>query len=156
MHPGFFQWRRARACMHAAEHADAHGHHAGGEHGHGHGHGHGPGPAFGVRRPLRVMAHELELDEEQIERLARAIDELKTVRAQAAVDERRSVGLIADVLTGAELDRSKLSEALELRVKSAQQVRDAVLEALGDTHAMLKSEQRKKLAYLLRSGQITI
>jgi len=155
MHPGFFHWRRARACMHAAEHADAHGHHhAGGEHGHGH--GHGPGPAFGVRRPLRVMAHELELDEEQIERLARAIDELKTVRAQAAVDERRSVGLIADVLTGAELDRSKLSDALELRVKSAQQVRDAVLEALGDTHAMLKPEQRKKLAYLLRSGQITI
>jgi Spy/CpxP family protein refolding chaperone len=111
---------------------------------------------FGVRRPLRVMAHELELDDEQVERLARAIDELKTVRAQAAVDERRSVGLIADVLLGSELDRGKLGEALELRVKSAQQVRDAVLETLTDTHGMLKPEQRKKLAYLLRSGQITI
>ena len=152
MHPGFFQWRRARACMHAQQHAGAEGHHAGGEHGHGH----GPGPMFGVRRPLRVMAHELELDDEQVERLARAIDELKTVRAQAAVDERRSVGLIADVLLGAELDRGKLGEALELRVKSAQQVRDAVLETLTDTHGMLKPEQRKKLAYLLRSGQITI
>jgi Spy/CpxP family protein refolding chaperone len=102
------------------------------------------------------MAHELELDEDQIEKLARAIDELKTVRAQAAVDERRSVGLIADVLLGIELDRDKLGEALELRVKSAQQVRDAVQATLSDTHGMLKPEQRKKLAYLLRSGQITI
>jgi len=151
MHPGFFHWKRARACMHAAHHAGA-GHadsyHSAAEHGHG--------PVFGVRRPLRVMAHELELDEEQIEKLARAIDELKTVRAQGAVDERRSVGLIADALLGGELDRAKLSEALELRVKSAERLRDAVLEALGDTHGMLRPEQRKKLAYLLRSGQITI
>lgn len=111
---------------------------------------------FGVRRPLRVMAHELELDEEQIEKIARAIDELKTVRAQAAVDERKSVGMIADVLLGAELDRSKLGEALELRVKSAQQLRDAVQATLSDTHGLLRPEQRKKLAYLLRSGVITI
>ena len=103
-----------------------------------------------------MMAHELELDDEQVEKLARAIDELKTMRAQAAVDERRSVGLIADALLGGELDRAKLGEALELRVKSAQLLRDAVLEALGDTHGMLRPEQRKKLAYLLRSGQITI
>lgn len=153
MHPGFFQWRRARAFMHAAHHAGAEGHHAAGEHGPG---PFGHGPMFGIRRPLRVMAHELELDDEQVERLARAIDELKTVRAQAAVDERRSIGLIADAMLGGELDRGKLSEALELRVKSAQLLRDAVLEALGDTHGMLKPEQRKKLAYLLRSGVITI
>jgi Spy/CpxP family protein refolding chaperone len=150
MHPGFFQWKRARACMHAAQHAGAEAYQAAGEHGHGH------GPMFGIRRPLRVMAHELELDDEQVEKLARAIDELKTVRAQAAVDERRSIGLIADAMLGGELDRGKLSDALELRVKSAQLVRDAVLEALGDTHGMLKPEQRKKLAYLLRSGVITI
>ena len=131
---------------------------AAGEHDHGHRRGpmFGHGPMFGIRRPLRVMAHELELEEEQVEKLARAIDELKTVRAQAAVDERRSVGLIADALLGGELDRGKLSEALELRVKSAQLLRDAVLEALGDTHGMLRAEQRKKLAYLLRSGVITI
>lgn len=153
MHPGFFQWRRARACMHAQAHAGEPGFHAGGDH---HGHGPGPGPMFGVRRPLRVMAHELELDEEQIEKIARAIDELKTVRAQAAVDERKSVGMIADVLLGAELDRSKLGEALELRVKSAQQLRDAVQATLSDTHGLLRPEQRKKLAYLLRSGVITI
>ena len=156
MYPGFFQhWRGARACAHEAHHA-AHagggvGHQAAGEHG-----GHGGGPMFGVRRPLRVMANELELEDDQVERLARIIDELKTDRAQAAVDERKSVGLIADALLDAELDRGKLGEALNLRVRSAERLRDAVLAALADTHGMLRPEQRKKLAYLLRSGQITI
>jgi Spy/CpxP family protein refolding chaperone len=111
---------------------------------------------FGVRRPLRVMAHELELDDDQVEALARIIDELKTQRAQAAVDERRSVGQIADGLLGDELDRGKLSEAVSLRVQSAEKLRDAVVEALASTHALLRPEQRKKLAYLLRSGQLTI
>ena len=102
------------------------------------------------------MAHELELDDDQVERLARVIDELKTVRAQGAVDERRSLGSIADTLLDAVLDREKLAEALELRVHSAKQLRDAVLQSLADTHAMLRPEQRKKLAYLLRAGQISI
>ena len=48
------------------------------------------------------MAHELELTDEQVERLARIIDELKTQRAQAAVDERKSVGQIADAVTAAD------------------------------------------------------
>jgi len=111
---------------------------------------------FGVRRPLRVMAHELELDDDQVEGLARIIDELKNHRAQAAVDERKSVGAIADGLLGAEYDRGQIKGALDLRVQSAERLRDAILESLAGTHALLRPEQRKKLAYLLRSGQITI
>jgi Spy/CpxP family protein refolding chaperone len=111
---------------------------------------------FGVRRPLRVMAHELGLNDEQVERLARIIDELKTERAQAAVDERRSLGLIADALAGVDFNRAKVEEALGLRVRSAERLRDSVLGALSDTHAMLQPEQRKKLSYLLRSGLLTI
>jgi Spy/CpxP family protein refolding chaperone len=148
MHPGFLHWRRARACAQQTAHAA-----------HGGGYeaaGHGPGPMFGVRRPLRVMAHELELDDDQVETLARIIDELKTHRAQAAVDERRSIGQIADGLLGAEFERAKITEALNLRVQSAERLRDAVVEALASTHAALRPEQRKKLAYLLRSGQLTI
>ena len=152
MHPGFLHWRRARACAHHAAHA-AHG---GGYEAAGHGHGHGSGPMFGVRRPLRVMAHELELDDEQVEQLARIIDELKTQRAQAAVDERRSVGQIADGLLGSEFDREKVNAAVNLRVQSAERLRDAVVETLAATHALLRPEQRKKLSYLLRSGQLTI
>ena len=159
MHPGFFHhWRRARSCAHAAVHTGVHAEHGGhgGYQAAGHDQGHAHGPMFGVRRPLRVMANELELDDEQVEQLARIIDELKTGRAQAAVDERRSVGAIADTLLESAFDRDKLKAALDLRVTSAERLRDAVLAALASTHAMLRPEQRKKLAYLLRSGQITI
>lgn len=111
---------------------------------------------FGVRRPLRVMAHELELDEDQIAQLARIIDELKNGRAQAALDERRSVGLIADGMLEESFDRDKVRGALDLRVAAAERLRDAIAQALADTHALLRPEQRKKLAYLLRSGLLTI
>src|SRR5690349_1424102 len=123
MHPGFLHWRRARSCAHEGRHA-----HDGGYEAAGAPHGHGPGPMFGVRRPLRVMAHELELDDDQVEALARVIDELKTHRAQAAVDERKSVGGIADALLGGEFDRAKIVEALNLRVQSAEKLRDAIAE----------------------------
>jgi Spy/CpxP family protein refolding chaperone len=150
MYPGFLHhWRRAHACAHHAAHADgAHSYHAG-EHG-------PPGPGFGVRRPLRVMSHELELDSDQVEKLARLIDDLKIERAQAAVHERRSLGLVADALLESDFDGAKVESALDLRVQAAQKLRDAVRDTLRETHAMLKPEQRKKLAYLLRSGTITI
>ena len=56
------------------------------------------GGGFGVRRPLRFMAWKLELNEAQVEQLATILDSLKTERAQAAVDQRRSVGAFADAL----------------------------------------------------------
>src|SRR5207245_5643235 len=51
--------------------------------------GFGPGGGFGVRRPLRFLAHKLDLDEKPVVLLAGILDELKTERAQAAVDDRR-------------------------------------------------------------------
>src|SRR6476620_10523637 len=70
-------------------------------------HGHGPGPqgwgdesmgrgfgeegGFGVRRPLRFLAYKLGLDEKQVAELARVLDDLKTERAQVAVDDRRTL-----------------------------------------------------------------
>src|SRR5262245_788574 len=49
------------------------------------------GGAFGVRRPLRYLAYKLDLREEQTNELARILAELKTERAQAEVDERRTL-----------------------------------------------------------------
>ncbi len=46
----------------------------------------GGGGAFGVRRPLRFLAYRLNLNETQVEELAKILDELKTERAQAAVE----------------------------------------------------------------------
>jgi Spy/CpxP family protein refolding chaperone len=114
------------------------------------------GGGFGVRRPLRFLAHKLDLDERQIGELARILDELKTERAQAEVDRRRTLTAFADSLTGDAFDTAKAAEGGELRAKSAERLRDAVLKALQRIHVILNAEQRIRLAYLIRTGTLSI
>jgi len=116
----------------------------------------GGGGGFGVRRPLRFLAHKLDLEERQITALARILDELKTERAQGAVDHRRTVAAFADALTGDAFDSAKAGEGADLRLKSADRLRDAVLKALQQIHAVLNLEQRSRLAYLIRTGALAI
>ncbi len=116
----------------------------------------GGGGQFGVRRPLRFLAHKLDLDERQIATLARILDELKTERAQAEVDRRRTVAAFADARSGDSFDAAKASEGGELRVQSEIRLRDAVLKALGQIHGVLNSDQRNRLAYLIRTGALLI
>lgn len=111
---------------------------------------------FGVRRPLRYMAHRLDLDDEQIDKLAALLNTLKTERAQARLDEQRSVARIAEAIEVEGFDQHKAEEALQLRVSAAERLKAEVLATLQKTHEMLDPEQRKRLAYLLRSGQLTI
>ena len=54
-----------------------------------------------------MLAYKLELDRNQIEQLARILDELKTERAQAAVDDRRTLADFADALSGEQFDSAK-------------------------------------------------
>ncbi len=112
--------------------------------------------SFGVRRPLRFMAHKLDLDDRQVAELAKILDELKTERAQAAVDRRRTVAAFADALAGDAFDAAKAAEGGALRVQSADRLREAVLKALGRIHALLNAEQRVRLAYLIRTGTLLI
>jgi Spy/CpxP family protein refolding chaperone len=114
------------------------------------------GGSFGVRRPLRFLAHKLDLDERQVAELARILDELKTERAQAEVDRRRTLTAFADALTGDAFDAAKAAEGGKLRVDSAQRLRDAVLKSLERIHTLLHTEQRVRLAYLIRTGTLTI
>ncbi len=116
----------------------------------------GEGGGFGVRRPLRFLAFKLELDEQQVAELARILNDLKTERAQAAVDDRRTVSAFADAIAEGAWDEAKAAAAAELRVKSAASLRDAVVKALGRIHALLEAGQREKLAYLIRTGTLTI
>ena len=51
---------------------------------------------------------------------------------------------------------AKLREAGEQQEKSAAQVRAAVDRALREMHSVLDDEQRKRLAYLLRAGVLSI
>jgi Spy/CpxP family protein refolding chaperone len=117
----------------------------------------GPRPdGFGVRRPLRFLAYKLELDEKQVEQLARILDELKTERAQAEVDDRRAQGDLADAVGAESFDAAKATSGADRRVDSAKRLRDAVVRALQQIHAMLRPEQRAKLAYLMRSGVLLV
>lgn len=116
----------------------------------------GGGWNFGVRRPLRFLAHKLELDEPQVAALAKILDELKTERAQAEVDRRRTVAAFADALGGTTFDEARAKEGGALRVQSAERLRDAVVGALGKIHALLDDDQRGRLAYLIRTGTLSL
>jgi hypothetical protein len=141
-------------------------HAGGGRHGHGHGHGYGGGGdeetegfgggPFGVRRPLRFLAYKLELDEKQVAELARVLDDLKTERAQGEVDRRRSLSGFADAVAGPTFDAARAKESAALRVTTAERLRDAVTGALGRLHALLDNDQRERLAYLIRTGVLSL
>jgi hypothetical protein len=177
MHPGFYGWWKSRheggdcggeaGCGH--EHGGwggRGGHH--GHHGHHGGHGGpdggrwagydqgGAGGEFGVRRPLRFLAYKLELDEKQVADLARILNELKTERAQAEVDGRRTTAAFADAVGGAAFDEAKAGEGATLRVQSAEKLKGAVTKALREIHAVLSDDQRQRLAYLIRTGVVTL
>jgi Spy/CpxP family protein refolding chaperone len=114
------------------------------------------GGGFGVRRPLRFLAFKLGLDEGQVAEFARILNELKTERAQAEVDRRRTIAAFADAVAAEGFDAAKASEGGTLRVASAERLRDAVTKALQQIHALLDVEQRKRLAYLIRTGTLVI
>jgi Spy/CpxP family protein refolding chaperone len=114
------------------------------------------GRGFGVRRPLRFLARELELDPEQTEALAEILEDLKIQRAQAKVDHKKAIGAIAGALAGDTFDAVAVEAATQARAHSAAEVERAVAKALERTHALLDAEQRKRLAYLLRTDGITI
>jgi Spy/CpxP family protein refolding chaperone len=154
----WWKTRRAEACGSGAYCGEGRGH------GHGAwsfgwsagpgGHGDFGSGAFGVRRPLRFLAFKLGLDEAQIGALARILDELKTERAQAEVDARRALGALADAIGAPTFDAEKARQGATLRVAGAERLRDAVVNALGQLHALLTPEQRARLAYLIRTGAL--
>jgi len=111
---------------------------------------------FGVRRPLRFLAYKLDLDEAQMTRLAQVLDQLKTDRAQAAVDDRRTLSAFAEAAETDTFDEGKAREGAAARVKSAEALARSVVTALGQIHAMLRPDQRSRLAYLIRTGALQL
>ncbi len=162
MHPGFMSWW---ARHHAPRRAYAYagcgpgGYSAHRRHGDGEGlpdDGGLSGGTFGVRRPLRFLAYKLDLDERQTEQLAAVLDDLKTERAQAAVDHRRMTAALADLFGGGAFDAAKAGEAAKARVAAAERLAGVQAKALERVHALLDEEQRKTFAYLLRTGVLAI
>ena len=117
------------------------------------GHGHGSG-SRGVRRPLRFLAWKLELDEDQLGEVAKILSELKTEDAQGEVDRAKRLAAFADAVSEQTFDAGRAGEGAALRVASAERMRSASLRALERLHAVLDAEQRRTLAYLIRTGSI--
>ncbi len=171
MHPAFYSWwKHARGSHHGGCGHEAHAHvegHCGPGHFEDRGE-HGPrawasrfgggddGGGFGVRRPLRFLAHRLELTEEQVGSLARILNELKTERAQAEVDNQRTVTAFADAIEGDSFDAARADEGNKLRLASAERLKAAVQKALAGIHGVLTKEQREKFAYLVRTGVVSM
>ena len=114
------------------------------------------GGSFGVRRPLRFLAYKLQLQEAQVAQLARILDEIKTERAQAAVENRRALAAFADAVEGEKFDRTKADTGAAIRLQTAERLRGAVVTALHALHELLDREQRERLAYLIRTGVLSI
>jgi len=123
-------------------------------------HHHYPGEHYarslGVRRPLRFLAWRLGLEEAQVTKLATILNELKTERAQAEVDDRRALALLADATQSEGFDADKATEAARLRVQSTERLQQKVVESLGRIHTLLADEQRSQLAYMLRTGTLVM
>ncbi len=174
MHPGFYAWWKSAHCG-GGDFGEARAYGPGGHGGYGPGRRRGRGEGgeqdaeqrmagfehdeagpFGVKRPLRFLAFKLELSDDQVAGLAAILSDLKTERAQVSVDQRRRIAHIADALEGATFDAAKANDAGALQVEAAERLRKAVSGALVKIHELLDAEQRKKLAYLLRTGALSI
>ena len=161
MYPGMLYWWKVR---HHGVDAGAHAGHCGfdatfarrGWENRYEASGHFGDSGLGVRRPLRFLAYKLELNEKQVAELAKILADLKTERAQADVDARRTLASFADAVAGEQFDQATANQAAQLRVGSAERLRDAVVRALGRLHAVLDPEQRERLAYLIRTGTLTL
>ena len=114
----------------------------------------GGGASFGVRRPLRFLAWKLGLNEKQVAEVAKLLADIKTERAQAEVDARRAASMLADLAATADFDQAKAKEVADLRVRSAERIRDELVKMLARLHAILDAEQRERLAYLIRTGAL--
>lgn len=111
---------------------------------------------FGARRPLRYLSYQLDLDESQRRKLAAALDKLKVAQEQAALDEKKTLGSLADLLTRADSSIDSIRAALAPRVQSAEQLQAISAAALEEIVVMLDPDQREEFSYLLRTGAFRI
>lgn len=112
--------------------------------------------SFGVRRPLRYLSYHLDLDDSQMRKVAAILNGLKTEREQVALDEKRTVAAIADLMTGDAPLPEELRVALAPRLDSAERLQREIERAIQALHAALDADQREQFADLLRSGTIAI
>ncbi len=119
-------------------------------------HRHSSAANFGVRRPLRYLSYQLDLDEAQARKVASILNRLKTEQEQAALDHKRTVAAVADLIAGAEPLEQELTIALAPRKQSEDRMQQEVRSAIQALHAVLDQDQRERLADLMLAGSFTL
>ncbi len=109
---------------------------------------------FGVRRPLRYLAYQLDLDEDQMRKVAAILDRLKVEREQGSLDEKKTVSELANVVTKGDVSVEELRDVLKPRIDSAGRLQLAVARAVLEMVEVLDEDQREEFAYLLRNGTL--
>lgn len=112
--------------------------------------------SFGVRRPLRYLSYQLDLDESQRRRVAVVLDAVKTEREQAALDEKKMAADLAELVAKPQLTDEALNGVLAARVRSTERVQARVAAAIREIVDVLDPDQREEFAYLVRTGAIHI
>lgn len=111
---------------------------------------------FGVRRPLRYLSYQLDLDEAQRRRIAAALDRLKMEREQGKLDKKKTVSDLADLVTRENVSVDELRKALAPRLESTENLQMAIARAVQEIVAVLDADQREEFAHLLRSGVLNL
>ena len=111
---------------------------------------------FGVRRPLRYLGYQLDLDEDQMRKVAAILDRLKVEREQGSLDEKRTVSELANIVTKGDVSVEELRDVLKPRIDSAGRLQLAVARAVLEMVEVLDEDQREEFAYLLRNGTVNL
>jgi len=118
------------------------------------------GADFGVRRPLRYLSYQLDLDESQRRQIAAALDTLKLEREQMALDEKKMLSELADLVDSdgddEGLNTDALKDALSARVRSSEHLQKRTAKALKQIVEVLDPDQRQEFAYLIRTGEFRV
>ncbi|MBO6558323.1 MAG: hypothetical protein JJ957_17585 [Pseudomonadales bacterium] len=114
------------------------------------------GRSFGVRRPLRYLAHHLDLNESQTRRMASVLNTLKTEREQAELDEKRTVTALASLLEEGTPTLAEARKVLKARVDSADQLKEETAKALVAISDFLDQDQREEFINLLLTGSVSL
>jgi len=111
---------------------------------------------FGVRRPLRYLGYQLDLDDEQMRKVAAILDALKVEREQGSLDEKKTISELANIVTKGDVSIDELRDVLKPRIDSAGRLQLAVARAVLEMVDVLDEDQREEFAYLLRNGTVRL
>lgn len=116
------------------------------------------GASFGVRRPLRYLAHRLDLDESQVRRMASVLNQLKTEREQATLDEKRTVSALAKLMADSETlpTLEEVRQVLAPRLESTDKLNGEIAKAVVSISDFLDDDQRDEFVSLLLTGAISL